>query len=137
MSQLVEKASLNLKNGLTSIRIKLKPEALGHLRMHITTENNQVMIKILTEIPLVKEIIETNVNQLRAELQNQGLEIDKFDVSVNHGSGKKEDTENLPFRKTKDKADDNNTVEDIKEKNKAATLFREDGENETGIDFFA
>ncbi len=133
MSQLVEKAVLNLKNGQTSIRISLKPETLGHLRMHITTENNQVMIKILTEIPLVKEIIETNVNQLRAELQNQGLEIDKFDVSVDHGSNKNKGTENLPFRKT---ADDK-TEGDITEENKEIILLREVGESENHIDFFA
>jgi len=137
MSQLVEKAVLNLKNGQTSMRIRLKPEALGHLRMHITTENNQVMIKILTEIPLVKEIIETNVNQLRAELQNQGLEIDKFDVSVDQGSNKNDGTENLPFRKTAGKTDDDKTKEDITKDNKEITLLREVGESENHIDFFA
>jgi len=137
MSQLVEKAVLNLKNGQTSMRIRLKPEALGHLRMHITTENNQVMIKILTENPLVKEIIETNVNQLRAELQNQGLEIDKFDVSVDQGSNKNDGTENLPFRKTAGKTDDDKTKEDITKDNKGITLLREVGESENHIDFFA
>ena len=85
LSQVIERAALGLKNGQTSIRINLKPEELGQLRMQVKIENNQVMIKILAETPLVKDIIETNVGQLRAELQNQGLQIEKFDVSVDQG----------------------------------------------------
>ena len=82
MSQLVNKAILNIKNGQSSIRIDLKPEELGHLKMQVKTENNHIMIKIMTETHLVKNIIETNVGQLRTELQNQGLQIEKFDVTV-------------------------------------------------------
>jgi flagellar hook-length control protein FliK len=78
----VEKAVLNLKNGQNSIKIKLRPEFLGPLRMHILTENHQVMVRILTDVPWVKETIEQNIDQLKAALQNHGLQIDKFDVSV-------------------------------------------------------
>ena len=86
MKQVVEKAMLNLTNGQSSIKISLKPEALGQLKMQISTENNQVMVKIITQLPMVKDIIESNLSQLKADFQNQGLEIEKFDVSVDHGS---------------------------------------------------
>jgi len=36
----------------------------------------------VAELPMVKELLENNLPQLRAELQGQGLEIDKFEVSV-------------------------------------------------------
>ncbi|MBW1783769.1 MAG: flagellar hook-length control protein FliK, partial [Deltaproteobacteria bacterium] len=49
----------------------------------------QVTIRILTELPVAKEIIETNVHQLKADLQAHGLEIDKFEVSLSsQGSDK-------------------------------------------------
>ena len=68
------------------IRINLKPESLGHLRLQITTENHRVMLKIMTEVPFVKEIIENNINQLKASLHVHGLQIDDFDVFVAHDS---------------------------------------------------
>jgi flagellar hook-length control protein FliK len=86
--QLVEKAALNLKNGRQEFRIELKPESLGHVKVQVSTENHQVTIKILTELPVAKEMIENNLHQLKAELQGQGLEIDKFEVSLSQGSDK-------------------------------------------------
>lgn len=85
ISQIIEKSILQIKNGQTSIRISLKPEELGHLRMQVKTDNDQVAIKILAENALVKTIIETNAGQLKDELQNQGLQMGKFDVSVDQG----------------------------------------------------
>ena len=86
MKQVAEKAILSLKNGQTSIKLSLRPDVLGHLKMHISTENNQVSIRIITEVPMVKDIIESNLAQLRTDFQKQGLELEKFDISVGQGS---------------------------------------------------
>ena len=86
LTQIVEKAVLNLKDSQTAIKINLKPEILGHLKMQISTSDSQVMLRILTETPLVKQIIESNISQLKAALQNFGLEIDECNVSVSHDS---------------------------------------------------
>ena len=88
LKQIVNKAAFNLENGRSEFKIDLKPETLGHLKMQILTENHHVTVRILTENPLVKEIIESNLVQLKANFQNQGLEIEKFDVSVALNSDK-------------------------------------------------
>ncbi len=86
MNQIVEKAVMRADKGRPEINIKLKPDFLGNVRMNIVTDRQQVMVRIITDVPAVKEIIESNISQLRAGLQNQGLEIDKFDVFVNQDS---------------------------------------------------
>ncbi|MDY6971194.1 MAG: flagellar hook-length control protein FliK, partial [Thermodesulfobacteriota bacterium] len=86
LNQIIERAVLHLKSGQPEIKIDLKPEFLGHLRMLVSTENHQVAIRMMTEVPLAKEIIENNINHLKAELQNHGLQIDKFDVFVSQDS---------------------------------------------------
>ena len=86
IKQVVDRAAMNLNSGRTVIKINLKPESLGHLRLQITTENHQVMLKIMTEVPFVKEIIENNINHLKAALHVHGLQIDDFDVFVAHDS---------------------------------------------------
>ena len=95
LDQIVQKATLLMKNGQHEVRIDLKPEYLGHVRLQITTENQLVTLKVLTEMPMVKEMIESSLHQLKADLQQQGLEIDKLDVTVTRdgnqfeGSGSK------------------------------------------------
>lgn len=138
MKQVVEKAMLNLKNGQSSIRISLKPEALGQLKMQITTENNQVMVKILTEVPIVKDIIEGNLSQLKADFQNQGLEIEKFDVSVDHGSTQhKAFSGRLPFpgaiSGTGDESNEDGLLNDTEEKGMHADTRKSSGL----VNFFA
>ena len=88
LRQVVNKVVFNLGNGRSEFKIDLKPESLGHLKMQILTENHHVTVRIVAENPLVKEMIEGNLAQLKANFQNQGLEIEKFDVSVAQDSNK-------------------------------------------------
>jgi len=82
MDQIVRKAAIHLRNGQHEARIELKPDFLGHVRMQVISENQQVTIKILAEHGFVKEMIEGNLHQLKADLQHQGLEVDKLEVTV-------------------------------------------------------
>jgi len=86
MTQIVDKAVVNVKNGHKEMKIALKPEFLGQMRMRIITENQQVTIRILTESPVVKEAIETHLHQLKADLGTHGLNIDRVDVFVSSDS---------------------------------------------------
>ncbi len=83
MDQIVDKAAMRSMHGRSEIQIRLKPEFLGNVQMNIARDKEQLMVRILTDQPVVKEIIETHLHHLKAELHNQGLTIDKFEVVVN------------------------------------------------------
>ncbi|HSO18246.1 MAG TPA: flagellar hook-length control protein FliK, partial [Desulfosarcina sp.] len=83
MDQIVEKASVRAIQDRSEIHIRLKPEFLGHVQMHVTSEKDQIMVRLVTDQPVVKEIIENNLHHLKTELHQHGLTIDKFDVMVN------------------------------------------------------
>jgi flagellar hook-length control protein FliK len=87
MGQIVRRAVIQVRNGQHEARIDLKPEFLGHVRMQVITENQQVTVKILTEFGFVKDMIEKNIQQLKADLQQQGLNVDKVEVSVSRDAG--------------------------------------------------
>jgi flagellar hook-length control protein FliK len=94
LDQIVQKAAIHLRNGQHEARIDLKPEYLGHIRMQVISENHQVTVRILTEHGFVKDMIQNNAHQLKADLQHQGLNIDKLEVTVSHdsdGSGNPKD----------------------------------------------
>lgn len=92
LDQIVRKAVIYMRNGQHEAKIDLKPEFLGHVRMQVITENHQVTVKILTEFGFVKDMVENNIHQLKADLQQQGLNVDKLEVSVFHDSDKYEDS---------------------------------------------
>ena len=137
LNQIVEKAALNLINGKSQIRIELKPEFLGSVRMKIITENHLVTVRILTELPVVKEMIENNISQLKTDLQSHGLEIDKLDVSVANDSqqrGKGFEKADILSEKENSDAQDNKAV--LSEEKETISLLKEStGGN--GLDFFA
>jgi flagellar hook-length control protein FliK len=80
--QIVQRMSMRTDGRQSQMNIKLKPEFLGDLRLEVVTENRQVMIRMAAENHAVREIIEQNIHVLKSELQQHGLQIQKFDVFV-------------------------------------------------------
>ena len=120
LDQIVRKAVIYMRNGQHEAKIDLKPEFLGHVRMQVTTENHQVTIKILTEFGFVKDMVENNIQQLKTDLQQQGLNVDKLEVAVSddtdghkHRQQKTGQAKNTQPRATR--IDPNNGEEEIRE----------------------
>jgi flagellar hook-length control protein FliK len=84
LNQVVQKAVLSLHNGQYEVQLHLKPDFLGHIQMRIVSEGQHVGIKMVTEFPFVKDMLENNLHQLKADLQAQGLDIGELEVSVAH-----------------------------------------------------
>jgi flagellar hook-length control protein FliK len=80
--QIVQRMTLRSSGDQSRMTIQLKPEFLGQLKLDISTENHHVVVKMTAESAVVKEMIEHNIGVLRTELQQHGLNIDKFDVYV-------------------------------------------------------
>ncbi|WP_349410500.1 flagellar hook-length control protein FliK [Pseudalkalibacillus sp. SCS-8] len=72
---------LTLPNGSTQISIKLFPENLGSLDIQITQRNGEIAAKIIASTVQAKELIETNLNQLRQSLQGQNITVNHIEVS--------------------------------------------------------
>jgi flagellar hook-length control protein FliK len=80
--QIVQRAAVHVKNDQGEIRIDLKPEFLGQVRLQIVTDNQQITVRILTELPMVRDMIESNIHQLKSDLQQQGLQVERVEVAV-------------------------------------------------------
>ena len=139
VNQIVQKAVLHLNGGQHEVRLDLKPEFLGHLRMQIITDSQQVTVRILTEYPMVKELIENNLQLLKVELQNHGLEIDELDVSVEDDADQHvADRRAAAQAKLKSPAENGEQSEDNPSDNaKARTAGSMRNEGGNRIDFFA
>jgi len=138
LSQIVERAVLSLKKGQSEMKITLKPEFLGSVRMHVSTENQHVTVKIVTETHGVKAVIENNLGQLKADLQNQGLKVDSFDVSTSenpHGDGGH--SRHLNFQKSGSQPDIDQPQEKEEIDVESRARMADTGGSSGVIDFFA
>jgi hypothetical protein len=138
LDQIVQRAVLSFNNGQHQIELHLKPDFLGHIRMQIISEGQQVAIKMVAELPFVKDMLENNLHQLKAELQSQGLDIDELEVSVAHDSHAERDVHQkaeaakLQAGKTGADSDDGSSEAS------GQTKSRNSGHMvETAIDYFA
>jgi flagellar hook-length control protein FliK len=99
--QIVQRMSMQTNGAQSKMVIRLKPEFLGNVHLHVLTENHQVTVRMMADSTLVKEIVEQNLPHLQAELQHHGLEIQKFDVFVaNDDQGWRGGQEQAGFRDT-------------------------------------
>lgn len=85
--QVVEKAQVILDGDKSEMVLSLKPESLGKLSLKVVTENGIVMAKFIAENQQVKQVLESNMQFLKENLEKQGLNVQGFSVSVRQDSG--------------------------------------------------
>ena len=93
MNQLTDKVQTAIKTGVTEIRLLLKPESLGEMRVKLTMDGDKVMGKIYVENQQVKHIVESNLQMLKDSLAQHNLQAGSFDVNV--GGGAREHLEEM------------------------------------------
>jgi flagellar hook-length control protein FliK len=82
MSQITEKLQSVIRSGLTEIRLQLRPESLGEVKLRIRVEGDVVFARINVESQQIKQIVETNLQSLKDSLNQQHLSCGSLEVSV-------------------------------------------------------
>lgn len=62
--------------------IQLHPPELGRVQVELVVKDNQVNARINTENQAVKEVVLTNMNQLKSNLEEAGIQVTRLDVEV-------------------------------------------------------
>lgn len=85
--QLTDAMKVEIKSDISNeIKITLRPQHLGDVTLKIMTDNGIVTAQFEAQNQRVKEIIESNFNQLKDSLQSQGIEISNLQVNVNENN---------------------------------------------------
>jgi len=82
IKQVSEKVKVNLFEDKSEMIIKLKPDHLGKVTVEIAVENGNITAKFLAESDKVKEILESNMQDLKDHLAKQGMVVQDLSVSV-------------------------------------------------------
>jgi flagellar hook-length control protein FliK len=89
MSNLIEELSSVLRGSIrltgnqegTLIRVNITPDHLGHLDIRFTEINGKIAAHIFTSTLVAKEVLDLQMNQMRNLLLQQGVPLDKIEVS--------------------------------------------------------
>ncbi|AFS78606.1 flagellar hook-length control protein FliK [Gottschalkia acidurici 9a] len=86
IKQVTSKVKADYDNEINEIKIKLSPEHLGNLTIKVTLERGIVTARALVENLNVKQMLESNVSELKDSLKEQGINFESIDVSVGQDS---------------------------------------------------
>jgi hypothetical protein len=139
IEQIVDKVKVNLSDLKNEIKVSLKPEVLGELTMNIEIVKGEIIAKVMVDNQKTKEVIETNLLQLKEGIKDTGLEIKTFEVFVGSGSDFDKHNSgqfnlNKNNQKTKIKVQDNKSIKNYEEgsidnKINSIGLYSENGLN--------
>jgi flagellar hook-length control protein FliK len=82
IDQIINRLSIRSNGSQSEVKIQLDPPSLGRVRMNIITSGDGVRTVIVAENQAVKQVIESNLSQLRDSMLSQGLKLDGFSVLV-------------------------------------------------------
>jgi flagellar hook-length control protein FliK len=85
-NEIVKNTGIVLKtNNQGEIRLILKPETLGKVKINLNLNNNRIEGKILVENNIVREMVENSLQGLNHALMDEGFDAVSLHVSVNDG----------------------------------------------------
>ncbi|OQY52178.1 MAG: hypothetical protein B6230_03145, partial [Desulfobacteraceae bacterium 4572_89] len=82
MNQVGKSVVRAINQGENTLNLQLKPPELGRLFMTIDNVGNSMKVSIITENHVAKDILTSNMGELKTVLANAGISLEKFDVDM-------------------------------------------------------
>lgn len=86
MQQVSDKMKSAVRHGSHELRLSLKPDTLGRVKINIRVEHEVVIARMQVENQQVKQIVEQNMQLLRDSLQEHNLKPGQLTVDIEAGS---------------------------------------------------
>jgi len=86
LPQVIRGLATLVRNGTAEMRLQLQPPDLGEIELRVRTTEAVVRGQVMVQHPEIKQLLDSQMERLRAALAEQGLELEGFDVSVGRDS---------------------------------------------------
>lgn len=87
VDQVGKQISRSILRGDRIVRLQLKPPDLGRVKINIDIKDNSLKLGMIAEHSSVKELLLSNVHELRGALVSQGIKLENIDIQINYGFG--------------------------------------------------
>ena len=85
LQQVVSKFQTELQRGSRRVNIRMHPPELGRVQLKLTSEDSTMQVQLQVQNSQVQGILERNMPALRQALEQQNLDFDSIQVSVESG----------------------------------------------------
>ncbi len=85
-NQIVEQIKITIKPEQTSMELTLNPESLGKINLSVVAKDGIMTAHFTAQNELAKEAIESQMQVLKENLNNQGLKVESIEVTVSNFS---------------------------------------------------
>lgn len=82
LRQINQNLNADLAREVSEIHLKLNPETLGNLHIHITSKAGTITAQFIAENEAVKNALSTQAVTLRENLESQGLKVEAVEVTI-------------------------------------------------------
>ena len=79
-------ASHEIRQGNDQISLKLSPENLGNLQLHMRMDDNRLKLEIVAENRTVRDALLQQADELKETLARQNIKVDSFSVTTGNGN---------------------------------------------------
>lgn len=83
MNQVTESLKLTLKEEMTEMEMQLHPASLGNVKVQIASREGVITANFTTQNEQVKAALETQIVELKEQMNAQGLKVAAVEVTVN------------------------------------------------------
>lgn len=87
LAQIKDGVAAHDARGHNQITISLKPAELGELKINVSMVDQRLKVEVVAENRMVKDVLMSNLDNLKESLLKQNLTMDKFDVQTGVGHG--------------------------------------------------
>lgn len=81
IQSLINRSQLSGQQGNMKLFLKLFPENLGQIRIELVQKDGVLTARLLATTAMGKELLENNINQLKAGFVAQNIQMDRIDVA--------------------------------------------------------
>ncbi len=85
-NQIIERIKIMIKPEQTSMELQLNPESLGKINLSVVAKDGIMTAHFTAQNELTKEAIESQMQVLKDNLNNQGLKVETIEVTVSNFS---------------------------------------------------
>lgn len=112
MQNVFKRANFGQTGGSNRLLIKLYPEHLGQVRIELLQVNGIMTARILASTALGKEMLDSQLNQLRQAFLQQNLPVERIDVSQTLQDTARNDREQAFNQQFKNEGQENDTQQE-------------------------
>lgn len=108
LNQIIESSKALKPPIMNSIKIILKPDHLGELRLTVKQVDDQMRVRMEAENHTVKEVLDKNSQAIRDALRQQGIDVDRIEVELRHQKEQQEQQADQESKDSESKKNKNN-----------------------------